>query len=127
MFKKKSTKDGGKTFFVKSGKMIGGKNVKAWTVRDKEKYNATVIFAETSEKAKSLAFELGYFEDIDFRRIQVIRSPEMDKYYKDGKIEMNWLYQNDRTAMVKDANFTCEHIEMSECKTCQAKQFCNKF
>ena len=98
--------------------------MKAWVVREKDKFCATVVFAETSGKAKFLALGTEPLENAEFCRLEARREPEMDKYYKDGKTLMDWLDPKDRVAMVKDANFTCEYIEMSECETCQAREFC---
>lgn len=38
---------------------------------------------------------------------------------------MDFLNQNDRVALVKEGNFACEHIEMSECEICEAREFCS--
>lgn len=96
-------------------------------MREKDEFCATVVFAETAGKAKSIAFGTECLEDVPFCRIQVRRVPEMDKYYEEGKTWMDWFDQKDRVAMVKDANFTCEYIEMSECETCQAREFCGNW
>lgn len=101
--------------------------MKAWVVRKKYEFCATVVFARTSGKAKSLALGSEPLENADFCSIEAKRAPEMDKYYKEGKTYMEWCDPEDRVAMVKDANFTCEYIEMSECETCQAREFCGNW
>lgn len=101
--------------------------MKAWVVREKYKFYSAVVFAETSGKAKYIALGSEPLENADFCKIEVRRAPEMDKYYKDGKTVMDWFDPKDRVAMVKDANFTCEYIEMSECETCQAREFCSNW
>lgn len=101
--------------------------MKAWVVREKDEFCARVVFAETSGKAKFLALGTEPLEDAEFCSIEVRRVPEMDKYYKEGKTYMDWFDPEDRVAMVKDANFTCEYIEMSRCETCQARGFCSNW
>ena len=71
--------------------------MKAWLVRDKDEFCATVVFAETRGKARALAMHTEVCEDVDFIDIEVRRKPQMDKYYKEGKIDKifttNLIYQ----------------------------------
>ena len=101
--------------------------MKAWVVRTKYEFYAAVVFAETSGKAKSVALNTEEFEYKDFTDLEVCRVPEMDKYYKDGKSRMDWLDPQDRLALVKDCGFYCEYIEIEECKTCSAREFCSEW
>lgn len=101
--------------------------MKAWVAREKDEFRSTVVFAETAGKAKSIAFGTECLEDVPFCRIQVRRVPEMDKYYEDGKTEMDWNNPQDRIVLVKECGFYCEYIEMSECENCQAKEFCSEW
>lgn len=101
--------------------------MKAWVVREKEKFYTVVVFAETAGKAKSIAMNSDGFEYSDFCDIEAQRVPQMDKYYKEGKVEMDWYDPQDRVALVKDCNFICEYIEMSECETCPAREFCSEW
>lgn len=101
--------------------------MKAWVAREKDEFYSAVVFAETAGKAKSIALSSDGFECVDFCSIEVWRVPQMDKYYKEGKTEMDWLNPQDRIAMVKECNFTCEYIEMSECETCPAREFCSEW
>lgn len=65
--------------------------MKAWLVRDKyESCSAAVVFAETRGKAKAAAKSTDACEDSDFCDIEARRLPQIDKYYKDGKWEMDW-------------------------------------
>ena len=66
----------------------------------KDRFSATVVFAETRGKARALARCTEACEDVDFIDIEVHRKPQMDKYYTDGKMEMDWLNSKDRIALV---------------------------
>lgn len=59
--------------------------MKAYLVKDKDEFCATVVFAETVGKARALAMSTECCEDVDFCDIQVKRQPQLDKYYVDGK------------------------------------------
>lgn len=101
--------------------------MKAWEVRKKQEFCATVVFAKTKGKAKSLALCTDCCEDSNFLNIEVRRAPQMDKYYKDGKVEMDWFNAQDRIALVKDCGFSCEYHAPDECKSCTAKEFCSEY
>lgn len=101
--------------------------MKAWVVREKYKFYSAVVFAETSGKAKSIASGIDGFEHADFCHLEVRRVPRMDKYYKNGKIELDWSNQQDRIALVKYCGFYCERVEIEECKNCQAREFCSNW
>lgn len=103
--------------------------MKAWLVREKDEFCATVVFAETRGKAKALALHTETCEDADFIYIEVHRVKEADKYYQPGKTELCWFNAEDRIAMVKDCGFTCDpdaHCA-EECANCPAKEFCDDF
>lgn len=103
--------------------------MKAWLVREKDEFCATVVFAETRGKAKALALYTETCEDADFIYIEVHRLKEADKYYQPGKTELCWFNAEDRIAMVKDCGFTCDadaHCA-EECADCPAKEFCDDF
>lgn len=101
--------------------------MKAWLVREKDEFSATVVFAETRGKAKSIAMCTNACEYADFCNIEVRRVPQIDKYYKDGKTEMDWFDDNDRLALVKECGFYCEYIEEDMCKDCPAKNYCDVY
>lgn len=101
--------------------------MKAWLVREKDEFSATIIFAETRGKAKSLALGTECLENADFCNVEAYRVPQMDKYYKEGKTEMDWLDPKDRVAMVKECDLTCEYIDLNECKTCAAREICSQW
>lgn len=64
-----------------------GRRMKAWIVRIKEEFCASVVFAETRGKAKSIALSTDTCCDADFCDIEVRRCPSIDKYYVNGKRE----------------------------------------
>ena len=103
--------------------------MKAWLVREKDNFSATVVFAETRGKARALARCTEACEDADFTDIEVHRRPQMDKYYTEGKKEMDWLNSKDRIALVKDCGFVCDcdYWEQEDCDTCPAKEYCDTY
>ena len=105
------------------------KPMKAWLVRGKDEFCATVVFAETRGKAKSMALSTEVCEDADFCRIEVRRTPQMDKYYVDGKREMYWDKPSDRLALVKECGFFCDrdYFEPCDCESCSATEYCDQY
>lgn len=71
--------------------------MKAWLVREKGEFCATVVFAETRGKAKALAQSTDACEDLAFCDIEAYRRPSLDKYYVTGKREMYWFNAEDRS------------------------------
>jgi hypothetical protein len=98
--------------------------MKAWFVKETVNFGATVVFAETRDKAKSLALCTSCCKDAS--DIEVRRVPQMDKYYVEGKTEMEWSDPKDRIALVKECGFYCRHPIAEECKDCPAKDFCDE-
>lgn len=103
--------------------------MKAWFVRKKDEFCATVVFAETRGKARALAMHTDACEDADFCDIEVHRKPNMDKYYQKGKREMDWYKADDRIALVKDAGFRCDtdYLDREDCDYCPARNHCDVF
>ena len=101
--------------------------MKAWFVREKDGFCATVVFAETRGKARALAMCTDACEDSNFCDIEVRRLPQIDKYYKNGKIEMDWYNPKDRIILVKECGFQCESIEYADCEDCSAREFCDLY
>lgn len=99
--------------------------MKAWLVREKYGEYATVVFAETRGKARAEAQATDACEDADFCDIEVTRKPNMDKYYKEGKREMDWYDDDDRIALVKECDFYCVDMDMDNCEDCPAKEYCD--
>lgn len=100
--------------------------MKAWIVNEKYETASAVVFAETRGKAKALALCTSSCEDTNFCDVEVSRAPEMDKYYVDGKTEMDWSDSDDRIALVKECGFYCEDPIAECCKSCPAKDFCDE-
>ena len=101
--------------------------MKAWLVREKDEFLSAVVFAETRGKARALARCTDACEDSNFLDIEVRRLPQIDKYYKDGKIEMDWYNPHDRIILVKECGFQCESIEYADCEDCSAREFCDLY
>lgn len=100
--------------------------MKAWIVNPKYEFGSAVVFAKTRGKAKSFALCTSSCEDANFCDVEVSRAPEMDKYYAEGKTEMDWSDPKDRIALVKECGFYCEDPIAEECKDCSAKEFCDE-
>lgn len=100
--------------------------MKAWLARKKDELCATVVFAETRGRARALALHTEACMDADFTDIEVNREPQMDKYYVEGKKEMDWFNSKDRIALVKDCGFVCDmdYWEAEDCENCPAKEYC---
>lgn len=103
--------------------------MKAWYARVSGKHDATVVFAETAGKAKSVALSTDCCEYADFCDIEVRREPQLDKYYVDGKKEMDWSNPNDRIALVKECGIYCdtEYWEREHCVKCAANEYCDYY
>ena len=103
--------------------------MKAWVVRDKDESCATVVFAETRGKARAAAMHTETCEDAAYCDIVAYRKPQLDKYYTDGKKEMDWFNSDDRIALVKDVGFVCDrdYWEFEDCTDCPAKQYCDRY
>lgn len=106
--------------------VIGEDSMKAWITKETVNFGATVVFAKTRNKAKSLALCTSCCEGANFCDIEVRRVPQMDKYYVDGKSEMDWFNPKDRIALVKECGFYCRHPIAEDCKDCPAKEFCDE-
>lgn len=109
--------------------MAEPKQMKAWLVREKDEFHATVVFAETRGKARSLATHTEACEDASFLDIEVSRCKAADKYYREGKSEMDWYNADDRIAMVKECGFQCipDAFEPEGCPECPASQWCDLY
>lgn len=103
--------------------------MKAYLVKDKDELSATVVFAETAGKARALAMSTECCEDVDFCDIEVRRTPQLDKYYVDGKKEMDWFNPQDRIVLVKECGFVCDpdYLESEHCELCSAKDYCDQY
>ena len=103
--------------------------MKAWVVRDAKSYNdyVTVVFANTSGQAKSLALNTDACEDSEYINISARRMPELDKYYR-GLDEIDWNNSDDRITLVKILGWYCSYeIDYPDCENCEAKEWCNGY
>ena len=104
--------------------------MKAYIIHDLKGYAdySTVVFAETSGKAKAIAITTDAFNDYEFTEISARRVPKLDKYYR-GLNEMDWFDDADRIALVRDCGFRCdpEYLEEEDCERCTAKQWCDRY
>lgn len=101
--------------------------MKAWLVNEKDEFEAAVVFAETRGKAKVLARSTGACEDASFIDIEAHRIPHMDKYYTEGKKEMDWFTLKDRIALITECGFYCEDATKEKCEDCLAKDYCDYY
>ena len=103
--------------------------MKAYSVRDKNSDCFTIVFAESVNKAKVIALHTDACEDSYYTDIRTKRIPDLDKYYRVGKKEMDWFDDADRIALVRDAGYSCdpEYWEEEYCTRCPAKQWCERW
>ena len=89
---------------------------------------STVVFAENRGKAKKVAMGTDACMDADYIDIHARRCSALDKYYN-NRTEMDWLDDNDRIAMVKEADFECSGatFDSGECPTCPAREYCCRY
>lgn len=105
---------------------------KAYTVRDRDgqSNSATVVFAESRNAASQAAMGTDTCEDLDYIEIEALREPALDKFYKEGKKEMNWFNMEDRAAMVRYAHFECgseTDVSLQECESCPGHEWCGRY
>lgn len=102
--------------------------MKAYSVTDKNECAfSTIVFAETAGKARAIAQHTDACEDVDFTDIRAIRVPALDDAYQ-GRQEMDWMDDNDRVRMVKDAGYRCSYevsISETKCRECPAFEWCD--
>lgn len=90
---------------------------------------AAVVFAETRGKAKLLSMKTDACEDADFINIEARRMKAADRYYKEGKTELEWNDPADRLVLVKECGFTCDYdaFGIGECEGCSAQEYCEHY
>lgn len=105
--------------------------MKAYTVRDKDgDGTATVVFAESRNAAKSVAMYTDACGDLMYMEIRATREPALDKFYKEGKKEMDWNDPEDRAAMVRYAGYGCGNdfvVDLQECEKCPGHEWCWRY
>ena len=100
--------------------------MKAYEVYDKDDMFSTIVFAETSGKAKALALLTDTCEESEFTRIRVKRVPKADCLYKDSW-EIDWYDPKQRLYLVKEMGWSCYEPEIDECENCKARLYCDYF
>lgn len=102
--------------------------MKAWMVREKDEFAATIVFAETAGKARALAGSTDACCNSDWRDIEVIRAPKADSLYKEGKLWLEWNDPHDRLFLTKEYAFSCEFPnEQEPCEDCITKNDCSAY
>lgn len=100
---------------------------KAWICRDEEWCRSEVVFADTRGKAKSYFKAMETFDYFEFCELRPRRLKKLDYLnHPDGYV-MDWLKDEDRLPMVRDADFYCNEIDRDDCKECCAKEWCSKY
>ncbi len=100
--------------------------MKAWVVKHKDAQGATIVFAETSGKARVAALQTDSFSDCYFTEILARRCPEADKMNK-GQKELDWYCPEARLFLVKELGFRCEYLELDDCEECNARDYCDLY
>ena len=109
-------------------KMQDRNTMKAYKVTDRNGFYdfATVVFAETRNKAKYIATSTDCLEGVEYADISARRIPALDRFYR-GEEEMDWYNDADKIAMVRYGNFTCSYeFETEDCEKCSARQWCDR-
>ena len=99
------------------------KAYQAWDTRSVEECS-TVVFAETAQAAKVIAFHTETCEDADFINVRVRRLPQMDGRDR-GRSEVDWYDMEDRKALVSLGWMCLETSE--ECDACPLKMICGQW
>lgn len=100
--------------------------MKAYIARACGERTATVVFAESAGKARSVALHTDACVDANFTDIEVSRLYKADGLYR-GKSEMDWFNPKDRHFLVVECGFSCEELDYMECMVCSAKEECYAF
>lgn len=100
--------------------------MKAWLVKEKGEFTATVVFAKNRNEAKSIALTTEACEGAEYIDIEARRLPEADLQYN-GRDVMDWCDPDDRLFLVKKCGWTCEEMDGDRCEDCSAKEFCEDY
>jgi len=99
--------------------------MKAWIVNDADNYYATVVFAETRNKAKVEALVTDCCEDMEYKDIRPRRFKEADCRYR-GKRELDWDDDSDRLFLIQHG-WGCEDPDECLCISCVGRTECEKY
>lgn len=98
--------------------------MKAWLVKEKENFMASVVFAENRNKAKYLALSSPACEGARYTDIEAHRLPIADSQYN-GRTEMDWFNPDDRKFLVQECGFYCDPDYRDNCDVCSGKHYCS--
>lgn len=102
--------------------------LKAWQVEEEYEGYATIVFAETRNKAKYLATQYDEtLHEYNYVEVRAIRIPQLDKYAGNKPYVMDFEVDKDRLIMVRDAGFRCLEPEYDDCEKCVAKDYCDEY
>ena len=99
--------------------------MKAWIVHDYDNYYATVVFADTRNKAKVEALATDCCEDMEYKDIRPRRFKEADCRYN-GKRELDWSDDSDRLFLIQNG-WRCEDPDQDQCERCVCKAECEQY
>ena len=85
------------------------------------------VFADTRGKAKSYFKNMETFEDFEFCDLRPYRMQSLDHLNKPDGYVMNFLKDEDRLPMVRDAGFYCTEVDRQLCEECCAKEWCSAY
>ena len=100
---------------------------KAWVCSDLEWGITEVVFADTRGKAKSYFKSMETFEDFEFCDLSPYRMQNLDYLNKPDGYVMNFLKDEDRLPMVRDAGFYCTEVDRQLYEECCAKEWCSAY
>ena len=100
---------------------------KAWVCSDLECGITEVVFADTIGKAKSYFKNMDAFYDYEFCELKPYRLKSLDYLDKPDGYVMDFLKDEDRIPMVRDAGFYCTEVDRQLCEECCAKEWCSAY
>ena len=100
--------------------------MKAWKVDTNDcDYGATIVFAETSGKAKAVAFAMcSQFDGLNFTELRARRYKDLDQYYKGEAYPDAWNDDELKLVLVRDHAWFCIDGIDNYCDDCIAKEYC---
>lgn len=103
-------------------------DMKAWQIEEPYEGYATIVFADTRNKAKYLAIQYDEaLQECGYAEVRAIRRPELDKYAGDSPHTMDFSSDEDRLIMVREAGFRCLEPDYDDCEKCVAKDYCGEY
>ena len=100
---------------------------KAWYAYSDYEESCVVVFADTRNKARKYIKETEEFDYYDYIEVKPRRLGCIDYLDKPDGYVMDWNNQEDRLALVKHIYSCCLPDINDECKSCCAKELCNKY